>query len=371
MLTFAWLSGLIIALLYSKNIWNYFNLNFGKVRHEAAKDLPPVTVIVPFRNEAQNLKERIRSLEFQNYPVDSFEVFLVNDHSTDEFNIHLDELKSNFKVLHLPENLTGKAAALTYAIDRSNSNWIICTDADCVAGPEWLREMFSLEMPAHVNGICGPVRIDSNYSPLQELQFLDMIGVMGMTAAGHRGLDFTLANGANFAFKKSSFYDVGGFEGSEKWLAAEDMWLVNRLTQLHPESILFIDTQEAEVITYPESTWKGFLEQRIRWAGKTASYKSNTMLYHVGLPFAFSFYLIVTGLLSIFYSSFIIPFWVFVLFRISCDFSYLNFMTKKYGHRLRRKTYLLVQFFHIFYIVCAGLISLGIKQYKWKDRILK
>ena len=43
--------------------------------------LPGVSIVIPFRNEANNLPDLLKSLEAQNYPKDQLEFILVDDHS--------------------------------------------------------------------------------------------------------------------------------------------------------------------------------------------------------------------------------------------------------------------------------------------------
>ena len=64
----------IIALIYG----------FSKVNSFENLDLKPKTkfsIIVPFRNEAENLPHLLESLSKLNYPNDFFEVILVDDAS--------------------------------------------------------------------------------------------------------------------------------------------------------------------------------------------------------------------------------------------------------------------------------------------------
>src|SRR5688572_19493821 len=42
-----------------------------------------VSVLVPFRNEAENITRLLDTLFTQNYPKGLFEIILINDHSTD------------------------------------------------------------------------------------------------------------------------------------------------------------------------------------------------------------------------------------------------------------------------------------------------
>ncbi|HED08359.1 MAG TPA: glycosyltransferase, partial [Ignavibacteria bacterium] len=57
-----------------------------------------VTVIIPFRNESDNIIQSLRSIEKQNYPTDKLEVIYVNDSSTDDSEV---KLKSQINSEHI------------------------------------------------------------------------------------------------------------------------------------------------------------------------------------------------------------------------------------------------------------------------------
>ena len=68
---------------------------FDKIKVFEAKNSVPKTkfsIIVPFRNEEQNLPVLLESLSNLNYPTDFFEVILVDDNS--EFRFQISDLKS-------------------------------------------------------------------------------------------------------------------------------------------------------------------------------------------------------------------------------------------------------------------------------------
>ena len=74
---------------------------FLRIKKYQKKDLNPKTsfrIIVPFRNEAENLPNLLNSLSNVNYPADLFEVILVDDNSKEEFHV------SGFR-FHVPTKL--------------------------------------------------------------------------------------------------------------------------------------------------------------------------------------------------------------------------------------------------------------------------
>ena len=120
-------------------------------RHDPTKqhsnNLPLVSVIVPARNEQDNIQRCLLSLLAQNYP--SFEVIVVNDSSTDytleivrkikispikqreggDKSLDTDRLKI-ITVTEKPEKWTGKTWASEQGYSHSTGNILLFTDAD-------------------------------------------------------------------------------------------------------------------------------------------------------------------------------------------------------------------------------------------------
>jgi chlorobactene glucosyltransferase len=120
-------------------------------RHDLTKqhsnNLPLVSVIIPARNEQDNIQRCLLSLLAQNYP--SFEVIVVNDSSTDytleivrkikisrikqreggDKSLDTDRLKT-ITVTEKPEKWTGKTWASEQGYSHSTGNILLFTDAD-------------------------------------------------------------------------------------------------------------------------------------------------------------------------------------------------------------------------------------------------
>jgi len=70
----------IIALIYGFTKVNSFD-------YLGQKPKTKFSIVVPFRNEAENLPILLNSLSKLNYPNDLFEVILVDDFSSEEFQV--------------------------------------------------------------------------------------------------------------------------------------------------------------------------------------------------------------------------------------------------------------------------------------------
>ena len=145
----ALLSGLGAAwLLAGLNCWWNLKRVPALPPADPAQALPPVTVVVPARNEAAGIGAAVRSLLAQDYP--DFRVIVVDDGSTDATPRILAALAAEHSRLTvltgapLPEGWLGKVWALHQGAERARAGgpppvWLLFTDADVHHAPETLR----------------------------------------------------------------------------------------------------------------------------------------------------------------------------------------------------------------------------------------
>jgi chlorobactene glucosyltransferase len=112
---------------------------------DSAAPLPPVSILVPARNEAAALPALLASLFALDYP--NYEIILVDDNSADgtgrlaEEWARRPEARGRLRVLHhreLPPGWSGKVYALHLAAGAAGSEWLLATDADVVFHPRAL-----------------------------------------------------------------------------------------------------------------------------------------------------------------------------------------------------------------------------------------
>lgn len=106
-------------------------------------DLPSVSIIVPARNEAQEIERAVLSLLKLDYP--RVELIAIDDRSTDATSEILDDLAKRhpqLQVAHvndLPAGWLGKNHAMHVAARKAAGEWLLFTDADVVMQPTALR----------------------------------------------------------------------------------------------------------------------------------------------------------------------------------------------------------------------------------------
>src|SRR5690606_15805245 len=96
---------------------------------------PPVTVIVPVRNEEDHLRNCLTALLSQEYPGSTMQVIVVDDHSTDRtLDIARDFV--NVEVISLPTGKSGKKMAIQAGIQAAQADVLVTVDGDCVMGAQ-------------------------------------------------------------------------------------------------------------------------------------------------------------------------------------------------------------------------------------------
>jgi glycosyltransferase involved in cell wall biosynthesis len=104
-----------------------------------------VTVLIAARNEEENIQKTITDLLAQDYSKELTEIIIVDDHSTDNTaQIISGYASQGIKLLQLktdkPLN-SYKKKAIAEAIQMSEGELMVATDADCQMGLKWLSSI--------------------------------------------------------------------------------------------------------------------------------------------------------------------------------------------------------------------------------------
>lgn len=242
---------------------------------------PLFSVLIAARNEAAALPHLLDALRRQTLAPALFEVLIADDHSDDgTAALVAAAAKTSLFALHLvalPPGATGKKAALAAAIAQARAPWVVCTDADCRPGPGWLRAYADLlHSSTHplIHFLSGPVRLTPGGAWFDGLLGLEFAGLVGVGGACIRRGRPTMCNGANLAFRRSTFYEVGGYADNAGLASGDDEFLLHKMHQRYPAGIRFVADARAVVDTPAPATLRALLRQRVRWASKYQHYRT-------------------------------------------------------------------------------------------------
>ena len=339
---------------------------------------PLLSVLIAARDEAAALPHLLAALRHQTLAPALFEVLIADDHSADGTAALVakaaETMPFALRLLRLPPGTTGKKAALAAAIAQARAPWVACTDADCRPGPGWLQAYADL-LQAHQltsspapHFISGPVRLTPGgawFDGLLGLEFAGLVGVGGACIA--RGWP-TMCNGANLAFRRATFHEVGGYADNAGVASGDDEFLLHKMHQRYPAGICFLADARAVVDTPAPATLRALLRQRVRWASKYPHYRTQAPRQLALLVLGANLSLAL-GLLLAFVWPALGP-WVAAgwVLKLGAD-AWLLAPMLRLLRRLRWLAWLLpLQMLYAPYALAVGLAGQRAQGYQWKGR---
>jgi cellulose synthase/poly-beta-1,6-N-acetylglucosamine synthase-like glycosyltransferase len=351
-----------------------------------------ISVLVPARNEQANIAACIDSLSRQSYPRHLYEVIVIDDHSTDRTpeivgELHYPDLSIRcFRLTETTQDqpvLAHKKWAIETGIGRASGELIVTTDADCLFHPDWLLTMAAFYEQKNAKFIAAPVRIGGPTDPspdratpgparehrslLSIFQTLDFITLQGITGAAVSGKFHSMCNGANLAYARSAFYQVEGFKGIDSLPSGDDMLLMHKIYRKYPDGVFFLKSPKAIVTTQPETRWKGFFHQRIRWASKADHYDDKRIFWVLLLVY------IVNALFAVLpIAAFWNSWWLWLLLvglavKTMLEYPFVRTVATFFGQRSLMVYFPILQPLHILYTIVIGWLG-KFGSYRWKDR---
>ena len=341
-----------------------------------------VSVIIPARNEQQNIAACLDSLIAQTYPPELFEVIVVDDHSEDDTaTIIKSYAAKNVRLISLRDHVSDrinsyKKKAIEVAVAEAKGTLIVTTDADCFLPPYWLQTIAAFYEEKRPAFIAAPVSIDCGNRFIEIFQALDFMSLQGITAAVVSKKQMTMCNGANMAYERAAFYEVNGFAGIDNIASGDDMLLMHKIYTRYPERVLFLRSKNAIVHTMPVHSIKEFFSQRIRWASKAGKYEDKRILPVLLLVYLLNCILLTLPFIVIFKNSasiFNFQFSIFnswlvlLIIKTAAELFFLFPAAKFFNKRSLLWLFPLMQPFHIVYTVIAGWLG-KFGSYDWKER---
>jgi len=354
-------------MLYFLSISTFFYVMFvahalrgllrKKTKIEATCSFPLVSVVVAFRNEKENLPILLDSLSKQDYP--NCEWIFVNDSSTDD--PPLQNLLSTYPKLRIIDSSgDGKKQALRVGVAESKGDFLLFTDADCIAPKAWISEM--LKDASSADMVCGPVLSED-----RKIESWDQLALASVAAgSGSAGVPM-YASAANMMVKKELWLkhqDSGMHKSS-----GDDVFLLHAFHR-HQCSIVFPFYAEVVVWTRSSVSLMDFFRRRLRWAGKSTAYTYwpsqflaiAVLLQSLALWICLCYSLIHPQLFGV---------WLICLLaKVSIDFLLLFLSNRALSYPLGFGYWIPAFVFNLFYVPLIGLLMFFVKV-KWKGRAVK
>ena len=353
----------------------YLSIGLKKVRRMSKNlDSKPVeksiSVIVPFRDEINNLPALLISISSLDLKELDVEFIFVDDHSKDESKAwlekNLQDLNISYKLIHASES--GKKAALNTGIQTAISDIIVTTDADVVLPEKWLQ-LISRNFSMNTKMLILPVGIVSNnLNAFQKFQALEVLALstLGMGAIGMKRP--VTANGANLAFEKKAFYEIGGYNPEIDFPGGDDEFLLHRMHKKYPDSISAVYNQDCVVKTYSADSIRELIQQRKRWISKSSRHRKLSYKIMMITPVLMMLMLLFLAVFAPFSEIMRLNFYILIGVKILTDFFFFTQIVDLQPELKKWRLYLLgVPFYQLLYM--AGMFVYGRwHTFEWKKR---
>ncbi len=360
----------VVLVCYMRKGW--FALPFfSKQRIAKTK----VSVLIAARNEEANIGRTLSSILAQDFPRELLEIIVVDDHSTDNTSAIVQSFSAQgVKLLKLNESEplnSYKKKAISEAIAIATGELIVTTDADCRMGQHWLASVVGYTEENNCSLVSSPVVYSEERTFFEKLQTLEFLYLIGLGAAGIGNGHPSTCNGANLAYRRDVFYELGGFNGIDHLASGDDELFLHKVALKYPERIGFCKSREAIVYTDAKGNLRDFISQRKRWASKSTHYKDKTIVGLGIVIWLFNLLLLLSGAAVVFFD---VELWKVLAVAVLLKFSAELFFLYPLCHFAKRTALLrhlmLLTLLHVIYMVYIGIAGNSGK-YQWKGRSVK
>lgn len=363
---------IIFALVVVATYWMVITgMIYGMTRIKSTKQYPSckmLTVIVPLRNEEENIRQLVKSIAGQSYPSAMFKVVFVNDHSTDDTVIEVRKAITGIAKMKILENTGhGKKEAVKTGVENSTTEYIVTTDADCLHAENWLWEINNALSANSPDMLVLPVIVQHGNDFYTSAQGMEQLSLQGITA-GSIGLGYPImASGANMVIKREAFLELKDFQLREI-IVGDDTFLLHEMVR-NKMKISCYSHDDLIVKTKSNTSIKTLVIQRIRWAQKTANYQLLLPKFIAWLVTLLCIIIIVYPFLwAIHLNLFYIGLLCFGI-KATIDFLFLFLVSSHFGKKELLPIYPVVAMLYVPYAVIVPLLSVFVKR-KWKDRTI-
>ena len=355
----------VLSLLVILIFYFYFFIRLYFYKNKESTFNKPVSIIICAKNEIENLKKKLPSILKQNYF--NFEVIVVNDQSTDDTALFLDELSKKYKHLKIVDidnfvtNREGKKFALTLGIKTAKYEYLLLTDADCFpVSKNWVKKMSSNFNNANI--ILGYGSYEKKKSFLNKMIRFDTFNV------AQQYLSFALAGetymgvGRNLAYKKSLFFKNKGVASHMHIPSGDDDLFIQEIAN---ENTIAIEvSKDSHTQSAVIQNWRDWIYQKRRHLSTAPLYRNKLKVLLGIYPFAQLLFFLSIILLCIFQ---IDIYYIIILLFIKLTISYLiNYRLMKVLNIF--DLYLFHPFYEILHLFIQGnfvLLNLFKKPKKW------
>jgi cellulose synthase/poly-beta-1,6-N-acetylglucosamine synthase-like glycosyltransferase len=334
---------------------------------EPCQDGNHLTIVIPFRNEAEHLPVLLNTLGNQKKEAPGVRIILVDDHSTDNSLFIAQQFKDEHEEVTVISQVEthGKKQGVDIALSQVKTNWVVTLDADIQPCDGWLNRIASWTINNTHDLLILPLRIGPGKNligHLQEVEFASVMAITGGMALSGRPI---LCNGGNLCFRKEAYERVRNSRKDMHITSGDDVFLLNALKPFG--KVAWVHDPHVRVSTAPKSSWKEFTAQRLRWMGKAGFIRDKWLQATAWLAFLANGIFLITAIASLLGNFNPIFFLLLAAIKIMLDGLLILRVGKWLCIKQLKRFYLVLIFIYPIYATLFPLMSQFVKP-SWKGR---
>lgn len=246
------------------------------------------SIILAAHNEQENISKCLDVLINQDYPKSQYEIIIVADRCEDNTAEIVENYKNQFErlsvisILDLPDGISPKKNALNKGIEAAMFEHLLFVDADVIPTTHLITSINSC-FNDKVAVVVGLMKLNVQSSFFHRFLIYERLLNWSVAVGGIGNNTPIIAYGGCWAYTKSSFDQVGGFDKILHSMGGDDDLLLQQFGKANV-NVLFCKDPNGWVRTDAPMTFSDFLQQRKRHiaAGKyyQTKFKIGYFLFH-------------------------------------------------------------------------------------------
>lgn len=216
-----------------------------------------LSVIIPTHNRIKRLQRVIAAFENQTYPLDSFELIVISDASSDGTNEYLAALQTPLHFRFVIQDHGGPAKARNTGVANAEGAYILFVDDDVVPSSALIAQHMRLhDDPEKRLVVLGPMLTPTDFAMAPWVQW-EQAMLMKQYRAMEEGLWPPTARQfytGNTSLRRDLVVAVGGFD--EHFRRAEDVELAYRLST---QNVQFVFNSQAIGFHYADRSFESWV----------------------------------------------------------------------------------------------------------------
>jgi len=190
-----------------------------------------ITVMIATYNRCDKLKLALEGLVKQSFDKDKFEVWVIDNNSTDDTVGRVKEYQDRLNLHYYLETKQGLGHARDAGFRKARGEYVAFLDDDAIPTEDFLQSLYENICEHEPDCVCGP--IIPYYTSEKPHWFKDEYEIRSLGSDWHIVPEGSTHSGSNMTWKRSVLSDLGGFNvnlgvSGDRFIPGEDSDLFYR-----------------------------------------------------------------------------------------------------------------------------------------------